>query len=69
MENDVDFEYRDIGEDDQANLQFEKLRNEFSIYDEVKKSGKVGIPTIVIDGTPYINILNDTEKIKRLLGL
>lgn len=69
LENNVDFEYYDIDEDDVANAKFEELKNNFEIYDSVKKAGKVGIPTFVIDGKPYINILSNLDEISNLLNI
>ncbi len=69
MENNIDFEYYDIDEDEVANAKFEELKNTFDIYDSVKKAGKVGIPTFVIDGKPYINILNNLDEISKKLNM
>lgn len=67
--NNVDFEYYDIDEDELAKERFEKLRNDYEIYESVKKAGKVGIPTFVINGKPYINILSRLNEISKILDI
>ena len=69
LENNVDFEYYDIDEDELAKERFEKLRNNFEIYESVKEAGKVGIPTFVINGKPYINIMSRLDEISDLLDI
>ncbi len=69
MENDVDFTYFDIDKDENALKEFNELKEQHSLYDAVKAAGKVGIPTFVIDGKPYINVLNQKEVIKKALKI
>ncbi|WP_213818831.1 hypothetical protein [Garciella nitratireducens] len=44
----IDYTFYDITLDLQALKRFLKLREESPIFDEVKKEGKIGIPTIII---------------------
>jgi glutaredoxin-related protein len=69
LENNIDFTYYDIEKDENALEQFNKLKDQHSLYDAVKAAGKVGLPTFVIDGKPFINILNQKEVIKDALGI
>ncbi len=69
MENNIDFEYKDIDEDEQIMEEFNLIRDKHEIYESVKAAGKIGIPTFIIDGKPYINIMNNLDKIKKLLEI
>jgi len=69
LENNIDFEYKDIDANEEVMEEFNEIKDKFEIYDSVKKAGKVGIPTFIIDGKPYINILSNLDEIKKALGI
>lgn len=59
-ENGVEFEFRDITKELPYMKEFLKIRDTNPLYDEVKKAGKIGIPTILKeDGSIEL----DAEKI------
>lgn len=45
----VSYEYRDISTNIQYLKEFLKLRDTFSVFDEVKAQGFIGVPAIVCD--------------------
>jgi glutaredoxin-related protein len=57
----IPFEYYDISLDFAALKSFLKIRDTYPIYDPVKEGGKIGIPTIILDGEPMLEA--DEEKI------
>lgn len=65
--NHIDYTYYDITLDLQDLKRFLKIRDENSLYDEVKKEGKIGIPTIIIGEEMVIDF--GEEQMERLDSL
>lgn len=55
-EKEVKFAYFDISLNLAAMKRFLKIRDNNSIYDSIKKSGGIGIPTVIIDNEIIIDI-------------
>ena len=53
-ENGVEYDYRDIGESLHDMAVFLKIRDTSDVYDEIKGTGKIGIPTIVMEDRTII---------------
>ncbi|MFZ5967066.1 MAG: hypothetical protein ACOYVK_07810 [Bacillota bacterium] len=64
-EKGVKFAYFDISLDFGALKRFLKIRDNHTIYDQVRKEGRVGIPTIMIDDEIIIGF--DREKLDEIL--
>ena len=68
MQNNVEFTYYDI-DDEEGKKQFYQLRETNPIYDPIKAAGKYGIPTFVIDGEAFVNVMDQQDIILNELGL
>jgi len=54
-EKGVAFDYFDISTDFMALKSFLMIRDNKPQYDEIKKAGRVGLPTVIIDNDIYID--------------
>ena len=67
--NNIEFTYYDIEADEVGKAEFNHLRDTDPQYIPIKERGKVGIPTIVIDGEVFTNVASKMDAIKAKLGL
>jgi glutaredoxin-related protein len=61
----VKFGYFDISEDLASLKRFLKIRDNNPVYDDVKKEGRIGIPTLLIDDEVIIGF--DREELEKKL--
>ena len=45
------------------------MRDKHAIYDPIKAAGRYGLPSFVIDGEPFVDVMKQTDIIKEKLGL
>lgn len=61
----IEFEYYDISLDFAALKRFLKIRDTNPLYDPIRGTGKIGIPTIVIDDEVMLEL--DDAKLEELM--
>lgn len=64
----MEYTYKDIDNEDNLK-EFYAMRDKHEIYNSIKAAGKYGIPSILIDGEPHVDVMNQTAIIKEKLGL